>query len=47
MGHVAHAATEAAPEVALHVPAGQGEGLVEESGQKEPGGQVTGEPEAQ
>ena len=38
---------EESPAVALNVPAAQGVGFVEESGQKEPGGQRTGAPEAQ
>ena len=38
---------EAAPGAADHVPAGQGVGFTEESGQYEPAGQSTGEPEEQ
>lgn len=43
----AHASAEDAPAEAEKVPAAQGVGLMEESGQKEPGGQRTGAPEAQ
>ena len=47
MAHAAHVALDDAPEVGEKVPAAQGVGFVEESGQKEPGGQRTGAPEAQ
>ncbi len=47
MGHCAQVALEAAPVAALKVPAAQGEAVEEERGQKWPGGQITGTPEAQ
>ena len=41
---VIHVAIEAAPIVALHVPAGQSVGFREPNGQKEPAGQISGAP---
>lgn len=45
-GH-GHATHELAPRMSLNVPAGQGVGFTEETGQKEPAGQMTGAPEEQ
>ncbi len=42
-----HVAFEAAPIVALQVPAGQNVAVKESKGQKEPAGQMTGAPEKQ
>ena len=46
-GHTVHVALVAAPVAALAVPGGHSVALVEDSGQKEPGGQMTGAPLAQ
>ncbi len=46
-GQGAQVSLEDAPVAALAVPAGQGVAATEEKGQKEPGGQNTGAPEAQ
>ena len=45
--HCTQVTLEAAPVAALAEPGGQGEGVTEESGQKPPAGQRTGEPLAQ